>query len=185
MRTFPLTRIDFPTLIMGFTTCKGWDTDLPFTPGQLRNTVGLSVETFRHWKRVLPPFIDRRGRAPRFSIGDLLAASILRRLTDQCRVRVGHLTEISKEIVNLCNSISWAALENRSLIVDLINGACRIAKDQRDIETADLAVLCSLNPIMAELRDALLRSQKSPMQAHLVFPPMEVGNDSPPRRSRV
>src|SRR5580700_47480 len=57
--------------ILGFT--PRWNGTLPlhFTPGQLRETVGLSVETFRHWKRVLPPFFERAGRTPRYLIGDL------------------------------------------------------------------------------------------------------------------
>jgi hypothetical protein len=64
---------------------------MQFTPGQLRETVGISVETFRHWKRVLPPFAHRKRYVPCFTIGDLLAGRILRSLTEGCGVRVGHL----------------------------------------------------------------------------------------------
>jgi hypothetical protein len=160
------------------------DTNLPFTPGQLRSTVGLSLETFRHWKRVLPPFSERRGRAPLFSIGDLLAACILRRLTDEAGMRVGHLTRISKEIVRICNSLPWAALEGKILVVDLIADACSLATDQRSEEIPDVTVLCKLAPIMTELRDALLRSQPSASQAHFLFPPNAVADDQT-RRSRA
>ena len=65
---------------------------MQFTPGQLRETVGISVETFRHWKRVLPPFANRKRYVPSFTIGDLLAGRILRNLTEGCGVRVGHLS---------------------------------------------------------------------------------------------
>jgi hypothetical protein len=166
---------------MGLTPRKNGIAPLQFTPGQLRDTVGLSVETFRHWKRVLSPFSDRPGRASRFSTGDLLAASVLRRLTDRCGVRVGHLAEISKEIVSLCNSASWASLEDKVLIVDLMNGACRLAYP-RDIGAADVAVLCRLQPLMSELRDALLRSQPSADQRHLYFLPTQVGRTAQARR---
>jgi hypothetical protein len=149
-----------------------------FTPGQLRDTVGLSVETYRHWKRVLPPFVDRKGYAPCFSIGDLLAASILRRLTDSCGVRVGHLTEISTEIVRLCNMASWATLEGRELVIDVLNSTCRVVNDQSDARNADIVMLCPLDPIMAELRDTLLRSPPSAGQAQLLFPPTEIGSGS-------
>jgi hypothetical protein len=63
-----------------------------YTPQQVRETVGLSLETYRHWKRVLPPFATKSGRGPCFSIGDLMAASIIHRLTEKAGVRVGHLT---------------------------------------------------------------------------------------------
>jgi hypothetical protein len=36
--------------------------------------VGISVETFRHWKQMLPGFAKHGGRAANFSIGDLFAA---------------------------------------------------------------------------------------------------------------
>jgi hypothetical protein len=113
---------------------------LHFTPGQLRATVGLSVETFRHWKRVLPPFGARKGSSSRFSIGDLLAASVLCRLTDGCGVRVGHLTEISRRIVSLANSSSWAALEGKTLVIDLSNETCRIARDEKNLKGANIVL---------------------------------------------
>jgi hypothetical protein len=167
---------------MGLTPGKNGTKPLHFTPGQFRDTVGLSVETFRHWKRVLSPFSDRRGRAPRFSIGDLLAASILRRLTDHCGVRVGHLAQIAPEIVGLCNSVSWAALEDRALIIDLANGACRLAKHRGDVGAVEIAFLCSLNPIMLELRDALRRSHPTADQRSLFLPPVEVESETRGRR---
>jgi hypothetical protein len=144
---------------------------LQFTPGQLRVVVGLSVETFRHWKRVLPPFGTRKGSSSRFSIGDLLAASILRQLTAGCGMRVGHLTEISKKIVSLTNSSSWAALEGKTLVVDLSNETCHIAKDEKNLKGASIVMLCPLGPIMAEVRDALLRSRPTANQGQLLFPP--------------
>lgn len=153
-----------------------------FTPGQLRNTVGLSLETYRHWKRVLPPFIGRKGNTPCFSTGDLLAAGILHRLTDRCGVRVGYLTEISKEIVSFCNASSWAALENCTLHIDLQNASCRFASDRPHSRAVDVAVVCPLNPVMADLRNALLRSQPLSGQGQLRFPPTEVGSSQARRR---
>jgi hypothetical protein len=144
---------------------------LDFTPGQLREIVGLSIETYRHWKRVLPPFVNRRGHSPSFSIGDLLAASVLRRLSQNCGVRVSNLGKISTEINNVCNSSPWAALEGQTLVVDIPGGTCRTVKSQWDGISDDVSILCPFDPILAELRDALLRSQPSTEQSELMFPP--------------
>jgi len=156
-----------------------------FTPGQLREIVGLSVETYRHWRRVLPPFLNRRGYAPCFSIGDLLAASILRRLTDNCGVRVGHLKKISAEISRFCNASSWAALEGRMLVVDISGGTCWTVKDQSEARSQDIAISCPLDPILTELRDALLRSQPSAGESQLMFPLTEIGSGSRRRGERA
>lgn len=155
---------------------------MQFTPGQLRDTIGLSVETFRHWKRVLPPFVDRKGYTPCFSIGDLLAAAILRRLTEDYGIRVGHLTKISKKIAALCNGTSWTQLENRVLLIDLIKPDCRVASDQFGFGTTDVVILCPLNPVMSELRDALLRAQPTTGQRQILFPPTEIRDDAKIRR---
>jgi hypothetical protein len=147
---------------------------LRFTPGQLRETVGISVETFRHWKRVLPPFAKHGGRAANFSVGDLLAALVLRQLTEDCGVRVGHLLELSKQLVMLCNSEPWAALQGRTLLLDLPTGACRLAQDQREMPVSRLIVLCPLEPVMMDLRDRLMRSRSTSSQQNLWFPLLEV-----------
>lgn len=156
---------------------------MDFTPGQLREIAGLSIETYRHWKRVLPPFVNRRGHAPSFSIGDLLTASLLRRLSQHCGVRASYLGKISTQISDFCNSSSWAALEGQTLIVDIPRGACWTVADQSEARSRDISIVCPLDPILAELRDALLRTQPSAGQAQLMFPPTEVRRDAPRERS--
>ena len=116
---------------------------MQFTPGQLREVVGISMETFRHWKRVLPPFAKRKRHTPSFTVGDLLAGRILRRLTEGCGVRVVHLTEVTNEIVSVCNMAVWASLEHKSVLIDLVRGTCRLAGQNDDVrafpEKAELA----------------------------------------------
>ena len=147
---------------------------MQFTPGQLRETVGISVETFRHWKRVLPPFADRKRYTPCFTVGDLLAGRILRSLTEGCGVRVGHLAKVSQAIVRVTNMASWAALEDKTLVIDLAKGECHLSKDYQPSESADFALLCAMNPIMHELHDALLRSRPMADQQNLFLSPVEL-----------
>lgn len=127
-----------------------------FSQNQLRGTLGISVETFRHWKRVLPPFAQRKRYASRFSTGDLLAAGVLCRLTNQCGIRVGLLPEISQAAVEICNAISWVTLEGKALVVDVRQRTCRIAEGER--EPADVVIVCPLSPIIAVVRDAMSRA---------------------------
>jgi hypothetical protein len=169
---------------MGFTPFRKGTIPVEFTPGQLREIVGLSVETFRHWKRVLPPFANRRGYAPCFSVGDLLAASILRRLTDNCGVRVGHLKNVSIEISHFCNTSSWPAMEGRILVVDISDGTCRMVRNG-SASGQDIAILCPLDPILTELRDELLQSKPLAAQSQLMFPPAVVRSDSQRRGRRA
>jgi hypothetical protein len=152
-----------------------------FTPGQLRETVGISVETFRHWKRVLPPFAKRKRYAPSFSVGDLVAGQVLRHLTEGCGIRVGHLTRVSSEIVRICNVTPWASLEQAVLLIDLVKGACRIAS-REDGATGDIVLRFVMGPIVSEVRDALLRSRPAADQHSLFLPPVEVARERTARK---
>lgn len=164
------------------TTTIGRAARMQFTQGQLRSILGLSQETFRHWKKVLPPFADGRGHSPCFTTGDLLGAAIIRRLTDFGGLRVGRLGEISVKIVALCNTSSWTALEGDVLIVNLKSGACHLGKSKSEASISDITVVCPLTPIMTELRDTLLRSQTKDDQGRLLFPPTQIGHEAPPQR---
>lgn len=150
---------------------------MKFTIGQLRETIGLSEETFRHWKRVLPPFAGHAGRAPSFSVGDLLAAAIFQHLTDRCGVRVGHLASVATKVFALCNSTPWTALDGKLLIIDFQGGGCLVTRDLSDAKGAGALMVCFLGPIIGQLRDALLKGQVPAAQTHLHFPVIEVANE--------
>ena len=155
---------------------------MQYTLRQMRETVGLSLETYRHWKRVLPTIAGKSGRSPCFSIGDLVAASVIQRLTDTAGVRVGHLKDVSVGIFELCNGASWAALENAVLAIDLELRTCQVRRSTPSSNAGGLTLLCALDPVLDELRAALWQRQIGQDQAELRFPPTQIGNS--PERSQ-
>lgn len=147
---------------------------MQFTPGQLRSAVGLSKETLRHWKRVLPVFSNRNGHAPTFTLGDVLASAVMRSVTENCGVRVGHLAEVSQAIFDICNTQAWVKLTNAFLIVDFAKRECRLSRDPSDIPLDNTIVVCALDPIIEHLQSELLPSGTQNRQGHLYLPPTEV-----------
>jgi len=145
-----------------------------YSQQQLRETVGLSLDTYRHWKSVLPPLAMKRGRAACFSVGDLIAATVLNRLTEAAGVRIGHLSDVSAAIFTICNTSSWAALVDTTLAIDLEQRTCSAEKMPKPHSNANLILFCRLDPVLAQLRDALLRGQSDPTQAELLLPPVRV-----------
>jgi hypothetical protein len=145
-----------------------------YTQAQVRETVGLSLETYRHWKRVLPPLATKGGRTACFSIGDLMAASIMHRLTETAGVRVGHLSDVSAAIFEICNTSPWAALVGTTLWVDLEQRTCSVERTPNPHQDANLVLSCRLDPILAQLRDALLRGRADQSQSELLLPPVRV-----------
>ncbi|WP_434722340.1 hypothetical protein [Mesorhizobium sp. RIZ17] len=145
---------------------------MQFNQAQLRNAIGVSVETFRHWKRVLPPFSGRK----KYTLGDLLAAGVLHRLTDRCGVRAGNLPEISKAIVEVCNTEAWASLQGRMLVIDIQNKTCAVVKSARSVSFQDVMVVCPLESVMMQIQEELLGEEPASVQQHLRFPPVAIGN---------
>lgn len=145
---------------------------MQFNQMQIRDTIGISVETFRHWKRVLPPFSKRK----KYTLGDLLAAGILHRLTDHCGVRAGHLPEISKAIVEVCNAGPWTSLQNKTLVIDFQKKTCALVKSARAFAFQDIVVVCPLEGIVAQIQETLSRKEPAVAQHHLHFPPIAVSN---------
>ena len=143
-----------------------------YTIGQLRDTVGLSLETYRHWKRVLPSYAGRTGRAPCFTIGDLVAASIIRRLTETAGIRVSALKEIVPDIITICDASPWSIMEGGVFAIDLLARTCCIVRDPSPWKAGELTIFCPLDPLLAELRGALLREQGENDQSQLLFPPL-------------
>lgn len=144
-----------------------------YTPGQLRDTVGLSKEAFRHWKRIVPAFANGRGHAPSFSPGDVLASAVLRRLTDTGGVRIGHLAGIAPAIFQVCNASTWEALAEKCLVIDLQGRSCVVASDSALSVVGELIVVCALAPVIKALQFELLNSTA---QRHLSANTAHSGN---------
>jgi hypothetical protein len=151
---------------------------MQFNQAQLRSTIGISVETFRHWKRVLPPFSGRK----KYSLGDLLAAGVLHRLTDRCGVRAGYLPEISKAIIEVCNADAWAALQGKALVIDIQKKTCALIKSARALPFQDVVVVCPLESIIAQIQEEQSRKEAAVVQHHLRFPPIAISDARAQRR---
>ena len=137
---------------------------MDYTPGQLRDLAGLSKEAYRHWKRVLPSLATGKKHAPCFSAGDVLATTVLYRITESCGARIGHLAGVASGIFDICNRTPWDVLANRILVLNLSVNRCMIVAESRDIPVDDAVVICSLESRITALQSRLLRS--SPPSVH-------------------
>jgi hypothetical protein len=150
--------------------------------GQLREIVGLSLETYRHWKRVFPGFAGRSGRAASFSAGDLLAACILRQLTEVGGIRTGQLRDVASDLLRICNT-PWGSLEGGVLAIGLKDRSCRVVRAPWDWREAGFAVVCPLDPMLNELRGVLLGARPETGQDELILPPVGLRSKAAGRRS--
>jgi hypothetical protein len=154
-----------------------------FRQAQLRGTIGMSVETFRHWKRILPPFA-RSQRIMKYTLGDLLTASILYRLTEECGIRVGALPTVSEAVSAICTTHTWAALERKSLVINVADATCRLESADAVPSRRRISVVCPLSPVISALRETLARTEPADAQRALPLFPTAV-SETRVRRKRA
>jgi hypothetical protein len=145
-----------------------------FTPGQVQEMLGLSPATFRRWKKELPPLHGRNGYTPCFSPGDLLAFALLKFLTEKAGIDVSHLNGLAIEIFKHLSQ-SWAALERSVLVIEPTQHRVSTTPEAQALAFDALAITVPLRPIVASLRERLLREQPDDQQEPLRFPPNALG----------
>ncbi|WP_422367432.1 hypothetical protein [Pelagibius sp.] len=143
---------------------------MKYTPAQFRDAVGVTQETFRHWREVLPVFQNRPGYAPEFSIGDLVTGAVIRQLRTQLGVKVSSLAELSLALGEACGKEPWAIMLERVLILDVSMGVCVLQSDRTVKEGDGLFIVMPLKPILAELSAALTRNGVDPQQPLYLLP---------------
>lgn len=140
-----------------------------YTQGQLRKTVSISTETFRHWKTVIPYLSKKSGHSAKFLAGDLLALSILKKLTADCSINVGNLAAVFDEILYLCNTEPWDELEKLVLCIDVKSGTCRTAPVLENLQTSDVMIIMFLATQVQELRSELIEMQEEDTQGQFIL----------------
>ena len=153
-----------------------------YTPGQLRSAVAISQQTYRHWKKALPPMRRGAGRSPCFSAGDLLAVAIVRSLTADFAIRVGAVSAVAKALFVTCNTTPWPNLERGKLVADLANGRLRFLQETDHVVCERPALVIPLKPIAAHLRGTLLTEDGFDSQEPLRLPPTPLPSKAGPRR---
>jgi hypothetical protein len=136
--------------------------------------LGLSQDTFRHWKRSLKPLSGRNGYTPCFTPGDLFAVATVHALVTDAGVRVGAIAAISEELFRFATVTSWAVIERSVLVFDLAAGRLTIVQEANSIRPTVTGIHVPCRPIVAKLRERLLAEQDGELQQLLQFPPAVV-----------
>lgn len=141
-----------------------------YTPGQLRDVLGLPKETLRYWKKELGELIPSKGQRATFSPADLVAVSIIKEVTD-LGVPIGRIASVAPEIFRSCRHTSWPQLERTVVVLDLRAGAVSFETDAA-LSFSHPTLQIPLQPLMETLRGLLLSGTDH--QRALAFPPATI-----------
>lgn len=145
-----------------------------YTPGQLRDVLGLPKETLRYWKKELGELIPSKGQRATFSPADIVAVSIIKEVTD-LGLPISRIVDLAPEIFRSCRNTRWPQLERTVVVLDLRAGAASFEMDPH-LSFAHPTLQIPLQPLMETLRGLLLPGTDH--QRALAFPPATI-----PRRA--
>jgi len=143
-----------------------------YTPGQLRDLVGISQETLRHWRATLAPLQGTRGHGPSFKTGEVLAAAAVKTIVEECGVSVRLLKGAAPALFAVCAHPDWELLSRGRVALQLRSGAAQLLDEGEPAPAAPTLILIAMGPIVARLRQALLNVAPEEDQVTLRFPPV-------------
>jgi hypothetical protein len=156
---------------------------MKLSPGQVRDVLGLSQDTYRHWKAALPPLTDRNGYRPCFTHGDLLAMALVKAITDDAGVRVGALHAVATVLFDRCGKHSWIELERSTLVLELASVRVTFVPEQQLPQFSRIGLVVPCRQIVRDLRERLFVEKKPADQESLHFPPTVVSGVTRGRRA--
>lgn len=145
-----------------------------YVPSQVKEALGISEETLRHWRSVLPPLKGKKGYGPCFSLGDLLALKVVVQL-HRFGIPMRQLKPSAERLFEACTQGPWFSLSSKVLVFDgeVVE---LLGLGQGAVEWAHRShVSIPLAPLIDQLRYSLSEGSR-PAQPEIAFPPHEVGS---------
>jgi DNA-binding transcriptional MerR regulator len=140
-----------------------------YVPAQVKEALGISEETFRHWRRALLPLSGKRGYGPCFSPRDLLGLKVISQF-HALGVPVRNIAPHASKLFDACSG-AWFGLEQKVMVFDGQALEVLLAPQESSL-MARASVVVPLRPLINELRQRLSEEEDSSPQTEIAFPPI-------------
>jgi len=154
----------------------GYTQSMRYLPAQAKEALEITEETFRHWRNALPPLKGKRGYAPCFSPGDLLALKVVSKL-HAFGIQVRYLTPHAENLFKVCQG-AWFSLEDKTLLFD--GQELELVGQEAIAWVRQPRIAIPLQPLIHELRRSLSEEHSRPLQPEIPFPPLGVAQGRAP-----
>lgn len=144
---------------------------IQFTQEQARSLTGVSVETIRHWRKVVPYLGNKLGKAARFSFADLLGLAVTHELISNFGIRI---TSIGQSIDSLFQILSAARPTSLEGVVAVISTSATSLVPTAELSGRELSepiLVIALDPLVVRLRRQMIPIIPAFEQTTLPFSP--------------
>ncbi len=128
---------------------------IKYTIAQLRESVGLSKETFRHWRTVIPFLEELQGRSAQVLPEHFVATAILNEISGQSGIKIGSLSVMSGTIFSICREMPWTTLESGWLLIEPESHRCEFVNEVDLHQIRNVVLICPLLSTIRRLKGML------------------------------
>jgi hypothetical protein len=148
---------------------------IQYTQDQMRTLTGVSVETLRHWRKVVPYLASKSGKAARFTFTDLLGLGVTNELVSSLGVHIATVNVGVDGLFRLLSTSSALALNGSAAFVTPTSATLSyFSAVGIGPAPAQPTLVIPLDPLIARLQQHMLPIVPAPSQAALPFPPKAV-----------
>lgn len=144
---------------------------IKLSPQQVQSIVGVSRDTLRHWRTVLPPIKEHNGYSACFSASEVLAIMVINVLVKDFQVRVSALIPLSLDLFQICNGANWHKLHGSKLLINEGFRKVKIHPIESLLDISGAVIVLPLGLMIDHLQKELL-GDNLPVQVEMGSTPL-------------
>lgn len=141
-----------------------------FTQEQARVLSSVTPEAWRHWRGVIDYLASKRGKAARFSLGDVVALSVTQEAVQGFGISVSRMSAGLDHLFRQFEAIRPSALAN-SVALIMPSRTVLTSADDSVMAVGQSAVAVACSPIVDRLSAETFQIVADESQPSLPFPP--------------
>jgi hypothetical protein len=149
-------------------------TTLQFTQEQARLLTGVSSETIRHWRRVLPYLAGKPGKAARFTFADVVGLAATCELVERFGVRIASIKVGVNNLFERLADTRPTMLEDSVAVLEPAEARLFPIEELHRHRLDGAAWVVPLEPLISRLRRNMLPTAVGEEQRALPFLPKVV-----------
>ncbi|MGH6814111.1 MAG: hypothetical protein ACREC6_00240 [Hyphomicrobiaceae bacterium] len=149
-------------------------TTIQFTQEQARTLTGLSTETLRHWRKVVPYLQAKSGKSARFAFSDLIALAIGRELIAHFGVHIASIGGGMDALFRALADTRAALREGSVAILSPTEASIHCLEELPTVPLAAPMLVVPCDPLIHRMRQHMMPVVQRNDQPTLPFPPLVI-----------
>lgn len=128
---------------------------MEYSQKQVRSVLGVAEQTLRYWKRSLSPLARKTGKAALFTVGEMLALSVVNQLVHRNKMDVSAIAPVAEELFDFCSRPLQFSRQTSVMWIDLGEKEVAVVRDTKDLPTDRVYLIVPVSKLWSEISENL------------------------------